>query len=205
MKILIATGNAHKLSEIRDILADSGVELLGANDLGLSLEVDENGATFAENAALKARAFFEAARLPVLADDSGLEVPALNNAPGVYSARYAGEHANYARNNAYLLEQMRGLTGEERKARFVCTVCFKTEENEWFFTGTTEGYILDRLEGEQGFGYDPLFYVPELDRTYAQLSSEEKNRISHRGKALKKFKIFLQEYLKKIDIDEKRS
>ncbi len=205
MKILIATGNAHKLSEIRDILSDSGVELLGANDLGLSLEVEENGSTFAENAALKARAFFDAARLPVLADDSGLEVPALNNAPGVYSARYAGEHANYARNNAYLLEQMRGLTGEERKARFVCTVCFKTEEKEWFFTGITEGYILDRLQGEQGFGYDPLFYVPELGRTYAQLSSDEKNRISHRGKALKKFKIFLQEYLKKIDINEKSS
>jgi XTP/dITP diphosphohydrolase len=205
VKILIATGNAHKLSEIRDILSDSGVELLGANDLGLSLEVEENGSTFAENAALKARAFFDAARLPVLADDSGLEVPALNNAPGVYSARYAGEHANYARNNAYLLEQMRGLTGEERKARFVCTVCFKTEEKEWFFTGITEGYILDRLQGEQGFGYDPLFYVPELGRTYAQLSSDEKNRISHRGKALKKFKIFLQEYLKKIDINEKSS
>ncbi len=205
MKILIATGNAHKLSEIRDILSDSRVELLGANDLGLSLEVEENGSTFAENAALKARAFFDAARLPVLADDSGLEVPALNNAPGVYSARYAGEHANYARNNAYLLEQMRGLTGEERKARFVCTVCFKTEEKEWFFTGITEGYILDRLQGEQGFGYDPLFYVPELGRTYAQLSSDEKNRISHRGKALKKFKIFLQEYLKKIDINEKSS
>jgi len=205
VKILIATGNAHKLSEIRDILSDSRVELLGANDLGLSLEVEENGSTFAENAALKARAFFDAARLPVLADDSGLEVPALNNAPGVYSARYAGEHANYARNNAYLLEQMRGLTGEERKARFVCTVCFKTEEKEWFFTGITEGYILDRLQGEQGFGYDPLFYVPELGRTYAQLSSDEKNRISHRGKALKKFKIFLQEYLKKIDINEKSS
>ncbi len=199
MEILIATGNKHKLQEIAEILADLPLRLKSVHDLPRSLEVEETGRTFRENAALKARAYFSLASMPVLADDSGLEVLALNNEPGIYSARYAGEHANYHQNNRFLLEKMRSLKGDQRKARFVCTVCFKTEEKEWFFTGITEGFILTELKGESGFGYDPLFFVPELNKTYAQLSREEKNRISHRAKALAQFKKFLKTYIKKID------
>ena len=199
-KILVATGNKHKLDEIREILADLPVRLIGTFDLPRKIEVEETGRTFAENAALKARAYFELTGLPVLADDSGLEVPALNNAPGIHSARFAGEDANYEKNNALLLKKMEPFSGNERKARFVCTVCFKDKENEWFFTGTTEGLILTSLKGKGGFGYDPLFLVPELGRTYAELSGKEKNKISHRAKALEQFKIFIEDYLKKIDI-----
>lgn len=199
MDILIATGNPHKLQEIKGILNQLPVHLIGATELPQSIEVKETGSTFAENAAIKARAYFDLTGMPVLADDSGLEVPALDNMPGIFSARYAGEHANYAKNNQFLLEQMKNLKGDERRARFVCTVCFKTQDEEYFFTGITEGYILDELKGEKGFGYDPLFWLPELKRTYAELSAEEKNRISHRAKALTKFKNFLNTYLKKID------
>ena len=199
MEILVATGNKHKLEEIAKILGDLPVRLKTVFDLPEKIEVEETGGTFAENAAIKARAYFELSGMPVLADDSGLEVPALNNEPGIYSARYAGEKADYRQNNSLLLERMQGLKGDERKARFVCTVCFKTAEQEWFFTGITEGFILTDLKGQGGFGYDPLFFVPELNKTYAQLSKEEKNRISHRAKALEQFKNFLRSHIKKID------
>ena len=200
LKIFIATGNKHKLQEIQEILDDLPIELNSINDLPKKMDVEENGSSFRENAAIKARAYFELTQMPVLADDSGLEVDALNNEPGIHSARYAGEEADYAKNNQLLLKQMKNFEGENRKGRFVCTVCFKTEEGEWFFTGITKGLILDELKGKGGFGYDPLFWIPELKRTYAQLSREEKNKISHRAKALKKFKKFLKDYLKKIDM-----
>jgi len=200
-EILVATGNPHKLQEIREILADLPIQLKGIFDLPDQLEVDETGSTFAENAAIKARTYFNMTGLPTLADDSGLQVPALNNEPGIRSARFAGKNANYNQNNALLLKKMRFFTEKQRKARFVCTVCFKTKENEWFFEGITEGFILSELKGDGGFGYDPLFWVPELGKTYAQLSHEEKNKISHRAKALDKFKKFLIEYVKKIDND----
>ena len=198
-EILVATGNKHKLDEIRGILTDLPILLNGTFNLPEKIEVEETGQTFAENAALKARAYFELTGLPVLADDSGLEVPALNNAPGIHSARFAGGEADYDKNNALLLKKMESFTGDERKARFVCTVCFKDKGNEWFFTGITEGLILTELKGQGGFGYDPLFWVPELGKTYAELSRQEKNKISHRAKALEQFKIFLKGYLKKID------
>jgi len=197
VEILVATGNKHKLQEIEEILSDLPVKLKSVYDLPKQLEVEETGNTFAENALIKAQAYFKLSGIPTLADDSGLVVPALNDEPGIHSARFAGEEANYAKNNVLLLEKMINFTEEQRKARFVCTVCFKTKENEWFFTGTTEGLILTELKGEGGFGYDPLFWVPELGKTYAQLSQEEKNRISHRAQALEKFKNFLIEYLKK--------
>ncbi len=199
MKIFVATGNTHKLEEIRTILKGLPVELVDVNSLAEKIEVEETGATFAENAQIKARAYFERVKMPVLADDSGLEVPALNNEPGVFSARYAGENATYSENNRLLLQRMQGLKNGKRKARFVCTVCFKDEQNEWLFEGTTEGVILEQLKGKGGFGYDPLFYVPHLGKTYAEMGSAEKNKLSHRARALEKFKIFLKEYLKKID------
>lgn len=198
MKILVATSNKHKLKEIQQILHDLPVELLSINDLSQQIEVEENGSTFQENARLKAEAYFQLSGLPTLADDSGLEVPALNNEPGVRSARYAGPEADYLKNNLLLLERMKHLEGSARKAYFRCVVCFKTGEGEWFFEGKTEGEILKDFRGQGGFGYDPLFYVPEMKKTYAELSSEEKNRISHRGLALKKFRDFLENYLEKI-------
>ncbi|NOX87523.1 MAG: RdgB/HAM1 family non-canonical purine NTP pyrophosphatase [Calditrichaeota bacterium] len=196
MEILVATGNKHKLQEIREILGDLPVTVKSIADLPRKIEVEENGKTFAENAAIKARAYYDLAKMPVMADDSGLEVPALNNQPGIYSARFAGADADYAENNRLLLRRMAHLKKDRRKARFVCTVCFKTEKGEWFFTGITEGLILDELRGEGGFGYDPLFWIPELEQTYAELSPEEKNRISHRARALMKFKTFLKDYFK---------
>ncbi|APF20590.1 Nucleoside-triphosphatase rdgB [Caldithrix abyssi DSM 13497] len=199
MKILIATGNKHKREEIQQILNGLEVELISIDQLPESIEVEETGETFTENARLKAEAYFELTGLPVLADDSGLEVPALNNEPGVRSARYAGENADYLKNNQLLLERMKDLASSDRKARFRCVMCFKTSEGEWFFEGITEGEILQEFRGSGGFGYDPLFYVPALQKTYAELTPEEKNRISHRGLALKKFKKFLKEYLKKFD------
>ncbi|MHB2150533.1 RdgB/HAM1 family non-canonical purine NTP pyrophosphatase [Calditrichota bacterium LG25] len=199
MKILIGTGNKHKREEIQQILNGLDVELISIDQLPESIEVEETGETFTENARLKAEAYFELTGLPVLADDSGLEVPALNNEPGVRSARYAGENADYLKNNLLLLERMKDLPPAERKARFRCVMCFKTSEGDWFFEGITEGEILREFRGSGGFGYDPLFYVPALQKTYAELTPEEKNRISHRGLALKKFKKFLKEYIKKFD------
>jgi len=198
MKIMVATGNKHKLEEIQQILDDLPVKLLTINDLPQQIEVEETGLTFQENARLKADAYFQLSGLPTLADDSGLEVPALNNEPGVRSARYAGQAADYLKNNLLLLERMKELKGKDRKAYFRCVVCFKTDQGEWFFEGKTEGVILEDSRGNGGFGYDPLFYLPEMGKTYAELSPEEKNKISHRGLALEKFRDFLEKYLEKI-------
>jgi len=199
MKILIATANKHKLKEITEILNDLPIDLISIDQLPQQIEVEETGNTFEENARLKAEAYFKLSGLPTLADDSGLEVPALNNEPGVRSARYAGEQANYLKNNLLLLERMKNLKGSNRRAQFRCVVCFKTNKGEWFFEGKTSGMIITGFKGQGGFGYDPLFYIPELGKTYAELSAEEKNKISHRGLALKEFKPFLKRYLKKFD------
>ena len=204
MKILVATGNKHKLGEIQQILDGLELELISIDQLPESIEVEETGDTFAENARLKAEAYFELTELPVLADDSGLEVPALNNEPGVRSARYAGEDADYLKNNLLLLERMKSLDQSDRKAYFRCVVCFKTLDGEWFFEGRTEGEILTGFRGTRGFGYDPLFYIPSLKKTYAELTPEEKNKISHRGLALKNFKKFIKDYLKKFDKDKNK-
>ncbi len=198
MRILVATGNKHKLQEIKQILHDLPVKLLTVKDLQQLIEVEETDVTFEENARLKAEAYFQLSALPTLADDSGLEVPALNNEPGVRSARYAGPKSDYLKNNLLLLERMKGLKGKDRKAYFRCVVCFKTDQGEWFFEGKTEGVILEDFRGQGGFGYDPLFYLPEMGKTYAELRPEEKNKISHRGLALQKFKDFLEKYLEKI-------
>ncbi len=189
--LLIATKNRHKLNEISTILVNRPIELKSLADFGNSPEIIENGQTFRENAAIKADTCFEYFHLPAMGDDSGLEVPALGNEPGVFSARYAGADTNDLKNNLYLLDKMKGLTGEQRRARFVCTICYRDEGHREFFTGITEGYILDEFRGQSGFGYDPIFYIPEIGKTYAELSMEEKNAISHRGKAMIKFAAFL--------------
>ncbi len=193
--LLIATKNLHKLEEISALLKDRPVHLKSLADFQKIPVIVEDGATFQENAAIKANICFEYFNLPVMGDDSGLEVPALNNTPGVYSARYSGANADDLKNNLFLLEQMKGLEGEARKARFVCTVCYRDQKHLKFFTGITEGYIIKDFKGSSGFGYDPIFYIPEINKTYAELSMEEKNALSHRGKAMRKFMKFLDNLL----------
>jgi len=198
--IVIATRNAGKAAEFRAMLAPLGIEVLSLLDLpeGASPEVEEDGETFAANAEKKARAAAAALGRPALADDSGLCVDALDGAPGVYSARYAGEPSNDARNNEKLLRELaaRGAKTEAAdgtpalsRARFVCALALHdpaTGETS-FAEGECEGVIVPEARGDGGFGYDPLFYVPELGKTFAQLDKDEKNRISHRGRAMRAF------------------
>lgn len=168
------------------------LQLKSLNDYSDYPDVVEDGKTFEENARKKARAYFEYSGIPTFADDSGLIVPALNSEPGVHSARYAGEQANYTANNRLLIEKIKNIPANKRNGRFVCTICYIDENHEEFITGTSAGIILDHLTGTKGFGYDPLFFVPELGKTFAELSMEEKNKISHRGRAMVMFKAFLK-------------
>lgn len=188
-KIIFATSNAGKMREIREILKDLNVEILSMKEAGIDVDIVEDGKTFEENALIKARTIRNLTGLIVLADDSGLEVDALNKEPGIYSARYMGEDTPYDLKNANIIERLSGLKGEERSARFVCVIAAAfpdgTEETR---RGTIEGQIAYAPAGENGFGYDPVFYVPEYKCTTAQLPSEQKNEISHRGKALRAMK-----------------
>lgn len=191
-RIVIASNNAGKLREIRDILQPLGFTVVSQREAGISIEVEENGETFAENAALKARAVYEALHCPVIADDSGLLVDALDGAPGVHSHRFAGEGATDADRNAKLLELLDGVPAEKRTARFECVLCYVDAAGEThFFSGTCEGRIGTAPAGKNGFGYDPLFCVG--DRTMAQMTEEEKNQISHRANALAELARYFQE------------
>lgn len=192
--LLSGTTNQDKISEFYALIDDRKVNLKSLRDFENFPDVVEDGHTFKENAAKKARVYFEHFGLPVFADDSGLEVFALDNEPGVYSARYAGEDTTYYKNNLLLIEKIKQIPEDQRQARFVCIICYKDKEQELFFTGTTGGIILTEFRGGNGFGYDPLFYVPELKKTYAELSMEEKNYVSHRGKAIEKFIDYLKKY-----------
>ncbi|MEW6505234.1 MAG: RdgB/HAM1 family non-canonical purine NTP pyrophosphatase [Chloroflexota bacterium] len=191
MKLLIATNNPGKLREIQALLSGLPLELITPAAAGLQLEVDESGATYAENAALKARAFAEASGLVSLADDSGLEVDALGGEPGIRSARYAPQPgASDADRRAYLLERLRGIpypTGEPGwRAHFHCTVAIATPGGQVDFAeGRCDGFIIGEERGTHGFGYDPLFFMPEWNATMAELSEETKNQISHRARALR--------------------
>lgn len=193
--IIFATGNEGKMQEIRSIMADLGVMVLSMKEAGISVQIDENGGTFEENAMIKARA---AAALAdpesiVLADDSGLEIDALNKEPGVYSARYMGEDTPYSEKNADLLHRLDGVPEEKRTARFVCAIsAVFPDGREFTVRETVEGLIGYEQKGDGGFGYDPIFYVPEFGKTMAEISVEEKNRISHRGKALELMKEVLK-------------
>ena len=191
MKIIIATHNKHKLAEMARILEPMGYEVVTDRDIGIELsDVEENGTTFLENARIKAEAGCRESGLPCVADDSGLCVDALNGEPGVYSARYCGEHGNDAANNEKLLMKLENVADEKRTARFVCAICVSFPDgSEITAEGKCEGKIGYEHRGSNGFGYDPLFMVGE--KSFAELSAEEKDAISHRGNALKKLKELL--------------
>ena len=196
MKMVLASKNPHKLTEMAAILSQLGVEVVLESEVGIDVDVEETGETFAENAMLKAKAICAAAGLPAIADDSGLCVDALNGGPGVYSARYGGEELDDRGRYTLLLSSMRGQT--TRAAHFACAVaCAFPSGDELTAEGTCSGTIAFAPMGENGFGYDPVFFVPEKSRTFAQLTAEEKAEISHRGRALAEFAEKLGTYLKK--------
>lgn len=188
-KIIFATSNEGKMKEIRMLLADLGMEILSMKEAGITADIVENGATFEENAVIKARAVAELTDAIVLADDSGLEVDYMDKQPGVYSARFMGEDTPYSVKNRYIIDRLAEAEEEERSARFVCVIAAACPDGEILTTrATIEGRIAYKEEGEGGFGYDPILYLPEYQTTTAGLPIEEKNKISHRGKALKKMK-----------------
>lgn len=190
-RIIFATGNAGKMREIREILADMGMEILSMKEAGISADINEDGTTFEENAVIKAKAIAAYAGEDdiVLADDSGLEVDYLGKEPGVYSARYMGEDTSYEIKNQAILDRLAGVPKEERTARFVCAIAAVLPNGEVLVTRETiEGYIGDKPAGNGGFGYDPIFYVDEYGCSTAELTEEQKNAISHRGKALRAMK-----------------
>ncbi len=194
-RIIFATGNANKMVEIRHILSDLPVEVLSMKEAGIFVDVVEDGTTFEENAVIKAKAIMEQCGEVVLADDSGLEVDYLNKEPGIYSARYMGEKTSYRIKNANLIERLDGVEDEKRTARFVCAIAAAFPNGAVETTvGTIEGRIGYEEKGANGFGYDPIFYVPEYGCTTAELSEEEKNAISHRGNALRAMKPALKKY-----------
>lgn len=196
MKFILATHNPGKLREMADILSHLGVEVVSPADMGITVEVEETGATFAENAMLKAKAICAASGLPAIADDSGLCVDALNGGPGVYSARYGGEDLDDKGRYTLLLNSMRGQT--TRAAHFACAIaCAFPGGKTLTAEGRCDGAIAFAPLGEGGFGYDPVFLVPEKGKTFGQLTAEEKSEISHRGRALRDFSARLETYLKK--------
>src|SRR2546428_143316 len=195
LSLLLATTNRHKLKEFRAIFANLPFHLLSLNDLHLDLDVEETGTTFVENARLKALAYAQAAEMLTLADDSGLEIDALGGAPGVYSARFLQPDASYEERFRFILEQLRGLPMEQRTARFRCVITLAEPSGYCrSVTGVVEGVIADAPRGEHGFGYDPIFLLPELGKTMAELTPEVKNRISHRGRAARLARALLEEW-----------
>ena len=196
MKFVLATHNPGKLQEMGEILKDLGIEVVSPKDLGITVDVEETGTTFLENALLKAKAICRAANLPAIADDSGLCVDALNGAPGVYSARYGGEGLDDRGRCMLLLNSMRGAT--TRAAHFSCAVaCVFPNGDTLTAEGRCDGSIAYAPLGDGGFGYDPVFLLPGTGKTFGQLSQEEKSAVSHRGKALKEFAGKLETHLKK--------
>lgn len=196
MKFVLASHNRKKLAEMQEILRELGVEVVLQSDVGLDLEPEENGTTFAENAAIKAMAVMQASGLPAIADDSGLCVDALNGAPGVYSARYGGPGLDDVGRYRLLLENMRGQL--DRRCRFVSAICCCFPNGDRVEArGECPGTLAYAPKGEDGFGYDPIFFVPALKKTFAELSPAEKNAISHRGNALTAFREKLEQYLNK--------
>ena len=195
-KIVFATGNEGKMREVRLILQDLGFPVLSMKEAGVSLDIEENGTTFAENATIKARAVWEKTGGIVLADDSGLVVDYLGGEPGVYSARYLGEDTSYEIKNLAIIDRLADAKEEERTARFVSAIAAVLPDGSELVTeGTVEGLIAHEPAGNGGFGYDPIFYLPEYGVTSAEIPIEKKNEISHRGKALEAMKIKLRERL----------
>ena len=195
MKLVLASQNKKKIKEMNDILSLLGVEVMSQAEAGVNVDVEETGTTFEENSLLKAKAVMEASGLPAIADDSGLCVDYLQGAPGVYSARYGGEGLDDAGRYQLLLQNMRGQLDRSAKFVSVITCCFPNGD-VITARGECPGTIAFAPMGEGGFGYDPVFFIPGLKKTFAQLTAEEKNAISHRGKALEVFKTKLEDYLK---------
>lgn len=197
-KIIFATGNAGKMKEIREIMSDISDKIKSLKDEGIDVDIDENGKTFEENAIIKAKTICNLTGEIVMADDSGLEVDYMDKAPGVLSARYMGEDTPYSVKNAAIINNLKDAKDKERSARFVCVIATAFPDGRVLTArGTVEGLIDYEEKGENGFGYDPIFYVPEYEKTTAQMDSELKNKISHRGKALR----LMKEKLKHEGID----
>lgn len=201
-KLILASNNSKKIKEMKEILKDLNVEVKSLENENINIDVIEDGKTFEENAKKKAKEIYEFLldrgdnNFIVLADDSGLAVDYLNGEPGIYSARYAGEHGNDAKNNEKLLRKLDSLSKEKRGAKFICQLALFTEQGEYYkVTGEVNGYIIEELHGEGGFGYDPLFFYEPLNKTFAELTADEKNEISHRGVALKELKQIIQKLL----------
>lgn len=194
-KIIFATGNIGKIKEIQMIMADIGIEVLSMSEAGISATIEEDGKSYEENALKKARAIAAVTQDIVMADDSGLEIDALNREPGIYSARYLGEDTSYHVKNQNLLERLKEVPKEQRTARFVCAIAAILPNGKELITkAAVEGRIGYQEQGTHGFGYDPIFIVPEFEKTTAELTEEEKNKISHRGKALYLMKEELKKY-----------
>lgn len=195
-RIIFATGNEGKMKEIKMILGDLEIPVISMKEAGIAADIDENGTTFEENAVIKAKTICEMTGELVLADDSGLEIDALNKEPGVYSARYMGENTSYHIKNANLIQRLEEVPDEKRTARFVCAMAAAFPDGRTITTrGTIEGRIGYEERGENGFGYDPIFYMPEYGCSTAELSLEKKNELSHRGKALRAMRQKLKVYL----------
>ena len=187
MKLVLATHNDGKILEMQYALKDISVDVITLKDFPHIGEIPETGQTLLENAFIKAKTVFNETGLPSLADDTGLEIDALSGEPGVYSARYAGENASYFDNCAKVLSKLDGVRPEDRTARFRTIIAFVGKDKKFHCEGNVNGLIIDEMIGHNGFGYDPIFYYPKLEKTFAELKKDEKNSISHRGKALRNF------------------
>lgn len=195
-RIIFATTNEGKMKEIRVILGDLNVEVVSLKEAGIHINIVEDGETFEENAIIKAKTIMELTGEIVLADDSGLEVDAMDKAPGIYSARFLGEGTSYDIKNQYILDKLKDVEKDDRSARFVCAIACAMPNGEIITKrGTIEGFIGHEITGSNGFGYDPIFWIPEFNNTLAQLSLDQKNKISHRGKALMEMKEELRKRL----------
>jgi len=193
-KFILASNNAHKVKEIKEILKDFNLNILSLNEAGIDIDVEEDGKTFEENAIIKAEAIRKMTNCLVLADDSGLEVDYLDKAPGIYSARFMGEDTSYRIKNKAIIDKLAGVPDEKRTARFVCAIAAAFPDGKTITRrGTIEGIIGYEERGENGFGYDPIFFLPEYGKSTAELSPEEKNTISHRGNALRLIKEVINE------------
>ena len=198
MKIVLATHNWDKCAEMEAIMKDMPIQLLTLNEFPGIEEIIEDGKTLEENALIKAKTVHKITHLPAIADDTGLEVDALGGQPGIYSARYAGENCSYSDNVNKLLKEMANIPPQKRSALFRTAIAYVDENMELTTEGVVEGVIIDVTKGIDGFGYDPVFYMPGMKKTYAEMSMNEKNQISHRGKAVKNMQILLQPHLPKI-------
>lgn len=196
MKLIVASNNAHKIEEIKRMLKDMSFEVLSLNDVGIDIDVVEDGNTFEENSLKKADEIYKYAaenriidgEFAVMADDSGLETDYLNGAPGIYSARYSGVHGDSKANNRKLLKELEGVKQKDRTARFVCVITVVTKDIILTSIGTSEGYIIEEERGHEGFGYDPIFYSFDLNKTFAEATGEEKDSVSHRARAMEEIK-----------------